>query len=136
MVETCQFVLTDESKWKAMSGDALDSVCGDSLMGPGYPALPPLCASSLDSALASNDLEQELRYLVTQHRRVRILINVLYLCNESLTVITLSELKLKESIHTTCMIGPSRKALIRADQGGYKVVQRCGDCPWTKYPSF
>lgn len=69
LVETCQFVLQDESKWKAMSPDAVNSVCSESTTGSVYPSLPPLCGTTLDGALVSNDLEQELRYLVMQHRR-------------------------------------------------------------------
>ena len=53
-----------------MSADALQSVCGEGVVSPGFPTLPPLCATTLDNALVSNDLEHELRFLVTQHRRV------------------------------------------------------------------
>jgi len=53
-----------------MSDDALRSVC-DAGVNPDWPSFPPLCASPLDAALVSNELEHELRSLVTQHRRVR-----------------------------------------------------------------
>lgn len=63
------FSLQNPSRWKAMSEEALRSVCA-----PGsttsLPPLPPLCASSLDPAAASNQLELELRFLVSEHRRV------------------------------------------------------------------
>ncbi|KAL5022137.1 hypothetical protein ScPMuIL_001292 [Solemya velum] len=66
-VEVCVFNLQDESRWKGMSHDAIRSVCG---MGSGtWPPLPPLCASSVDSSLVSNDLEQQLRVLVVEHRQ-------------------------------------------------------------------
>ena len=52
-----------------MSNDALRSVCGPAAI-PGWPALPPLCASTIDTALVSNNMEYELRALVMQHRRV------------------------------------------------------------------
>ncbi|XP_068998212.1 centrosomal protein of 76 kDa isoform X2 [Embiotoca jacksoni] len=56
------------SQWKAMSEEALKSVCA-----PGsttsLPPLPPLCAPSLDPAAASNQLELEMRYLVSEHRK-------------------------------------------------------------------
>jgi len=44
-------------------------VC-DAGVNPDWPSFPPLCASPLDAALVSNELEHELRSLVTQHRRV------------------------------------------------------------------
>lgn len=53
-----------------MSEEALKSVCA-----PGsttsLPPLPPLCAPSLDPAAASNQLELEMRYLVSEHRKVK-----------------------------------------------------------------
>eukprot|EP00105_Crassostrea_gigas_P015727 XP_011432820.1 PREDICTED: centrosomal protein of 76 kDa-like [Crassostrea gigas] len=67
-VEVCKFNLKNEADWKSMSQDAVLSVCG-----PGaslaWPSMPPLCCSSLDSALVSNDLEQQLRVMVYEHRR-------------------------------------------------------------------
>ncbi|KAJ8412653.1 hypothetical protein AAFF_G00116040 [Aldrovandia affinis] len=67
-VELCVFDLQNGSRWKAMSEEALRSVCA-----PGsttsLPPLPPLCASPLDPAAASNQLELELRCLVTEHRK-------------------------------------------------------------------
>ncbi|ELT93283.1 hypothetical protein CAPTEDRAFT_130762 [Capitella teleta] len=67
-VEVCQFHLRDEALWKAMSEDAIASVCGPG-SSPLFPQPPPLCANSLDAALVSNSIEQELRALVTEHRR-------------------------------------------------------------------
>uniref|UniRef100_A0A3Q1ESH5 Centrosomal protein 76 n=1 Tax=Acanthochromis polyacanthus TaxID=80966 RepID=A0A3Q1ESH5_9TELE len=67
-VELCVFDFQVESRWKAMSEEALKSVCA-----PGsttsLPPLPPLCAPSLDPAAASNHLELEMRYLVSEHRK-------------------------------------------------------------------
>ena len=68
-VDVCRFTLNDESRWKSMSPDAIQSVCQPGA-NPSWPSLPPLCASSLDAALVSNDMEQELRTLVTEHRWV------------------------------------------------------------------
>ncbi len=69
-VDVCHFDFHNESHWKAMSADALRSVCGSAAV-PGWPSLPPLCASAVDTTLLSNNLEYELRALVMQHRRVR-----------------------------------------------------------------
>lgn len=38
---------------------------------PSGPVFPPLYPPSVDSALVSNDMEHELRSLVTDHRRVK-----------------------------------------------------------------
>lgn len=57
------------SRWKAMSEEALKSVCAPGTT-TSLPPLPPLCASSLDPAATSNQLELELRFLVSEHRRV------------------------------------------------------------------
>ncbi|WAR13635.1 CEP76-like protein [Mya arenaria] len=67
-VEVCQFNLRDEARWKSMSHDAIMSVCASGST-PLWPQFPPLSSSSIDPALASNDLEQQLRILVTEHRR-------------------------------------------------------------------
>lgn len=69
-MELCVFELRDESRWKAMSEDAVRSV-SDLSSGSGWPALPPLCPSLLDVSLISNEMEQELRILISEHRRVR-----------------------------------------------------------------
>lgn len=67
-VELCVFDFQNQSRWKAMSEEALKSVCA-----PGsttsLPPLPPLCAPSLDAAAASNQMELEMRYLVSEHRK-------------------------------------------------------------------
>lgn len=68
-VEVCKFNLKNEADWKSMSQDAVLSVCGPGA-SPTWPSMPPLCCSSLDSALVSNDLEQQLRVMVYEHRRV------------------------------------------------------------------
>ena len=52
-----------------MSEDAITSVCGPGA-SPQWPMPPPLSASTLDTALVCNDLEQQLRVIVTDHRRV------------------------------------------------------------------
>lgn len=58
-----------------MSEEALKSVCA-----PGsttsLPPLPPLCAPSLDPAAASNQLELEMRYLVSEHRKVKLFLHI------------------------------------------------------------
>lgn len=67
-VELCLFDLHDECKWKPMSEEAIRSVCA-----PGsttsLPPFPPLCASLMDAAAISNDLELQLRVLVSEHRK-------------------------------------------------------------------
>ncbi|XP_034554580.1 centrosomal protein of 76 kDa [Notolabrus celidotus] len=67
-VALCVFDFQNQSRWKAMSIDALKSVCA-----PGsttsLPPLPPLCAPSLDAAAASNRLELEMRFLVSEQRK-------------------------------------------------------------------
>jgi len=67
-VEVCQFELQNETRWKSMSEEAIRSVCGPKLL-PSGPVFPPLYPPSVDSALVSNDMEHELRSLVTDHRR-------------------------------------------------------------------
>ncbi|KAL4235276.1 Centrosomal protein of 76 kDa [Mactra antiquata] len=67
-VDVCQFNLRDEARWKSMSNDAIMSVCGTS-SSQLWPQFPPLCAPSIDPSLASNDLEQQLRVLITEYRR-------------------------------------------------------------------
>lgn len=67
-VEVCQFELQNEARWKCMSEEALRSVCGPKIL-PSGPVFPPLYPSGVDSSLVSNDMEHELRSLVTDHRR-------------------------------------------------------------------
>ncbi|XP_032225955.2 centrosomal protein of 76 kDa [Nematostella vectensis] len=68
VVEVCQFELHNEALWKAMSEDALKSICGTKILPP-MPPLPPLFPPTIDSALISNDMEHELRSLVGDHRK-------------------------------------------------------------------
>jgi len=63
------FDVTDAARWKSMSEDAICSMCAPAV-SPDWPSFPPLSASPLDSAVVSNELEHELRSLVTQHRTV------------------------------------------------------------------
>ncbi|XP_030068263.1 centrosomal protein of 76 kDa [Microcaecilia unicolor] len=67
-VELCIFDLHDESKWKPMSEEAIKSVCS-----PGsttsLPPCPPFCASMIDAAAVSNEIELQLRILVSEHRK-------------------------------------------------------------------
>ncbi|XP_074540335.1 centrosomal protein of 76 kDa [Halichoeres trimaculatus] len=67
-VELCVFDLQNQSRWKAMSEEALKSVCS---LGSttSLPPLPPLRARSLDPDAASNKLELELRFLVSEQRK-------------------------------------------------------------------
>ncbi|XP_068615984.1 centrosomal protein of 76 kDa isoform X2 [Brachionichthys hirsutus] len=67
-VELCVFDFQNQCRWKAMSEEALKSVCTPGSTAS-LPPLPPLCAPSLDPAAASNHLELELRYLVSEHRK-------------------------------------------------------------------
>lgn len=67
-VELCVFDFQNQSRWKSMSEEALRSVCS-----PGFstslPPVPPLTAPSLDPAAVSNQLELEMRYLISEHRK-------------------------------------------------------------------
>ncbi|XP_055083583.1 centrosomal protein of 76 kDa isoform X2 [Periophthalmus magnuspinnatus] len=67
-VELCVFDFQNQSRWKAMSEEALKSVCfpGSSTS---LPPVPPLTAPTLDSAVVSNQLELEMRYLISEHRK-------------------------------------------------------------------
>ncbi|XP_072902913.1 centrosomal protein of 76 kDa isoform X2 [Hemitrygon akajei] len=67
-VELCHFDLNDESKWKPMSTEAIRSVCapGSSIS---LPPFPPLCAPTIDAAVASNEIELALRGLISEHRK-------------------------------------------------------------------
>ncbi|XP_053806408.1 centrosomal protein of 76 kDa isoform X2 [Vidua chalybeata] len=67
-VEVCVFDLHDESKWKPMSGEAIKSVCAPGATSS-VPPSPPLCASTIDAAVASNEIEVQLRILVSEHRK-------------------------------------------------------------------
>ncbi|XP_010637302.1 centrosomal protein of 76 kDa isoform X2 [Fukomys damarensis] len=67
-VETCVFDLNDESKWKPMSEDAIKSVCAPGAT-TSLPPFPPLCASSVDASATSNEIEMQLRLLVSEHRK-------------------------------------------------------------------
>nr|XP_042699052.1 centrosomal protein of 76 kDa isoform X4 [Chrysemys picta bellii] len=67
-VEVCVFDLHDESKWKPMSGEAIKSVCSPGAT-TSLPPFPPLCASTIDAAGISNEIELQLRILVSEHRK-------------------------------------------------------------------
>ncbi|XP_068860494.1 centrosomal protein of 76 kDa isoform X2 [Aphelocoma coerulescens] len=67
-VEVCVFDLHNESKWKPMSGEAIKSVCPPGATSS-VPPFPPLCASTVDAAVTSNEIEVQLRVLVSEHRK-------------------------------------------------------------------
>uniref|UniRef100_G1N9A1 Centrosomal protein of 76 kDa n=1 Tax=Meleagris gallopavo TaxID=9103 RepID=G1N9A1_MELGA len=54
--------------WKPMSAEAIKSVCSPGTASS-VPPFPPLCASAIDAAVTSNDLELQLRILVSEHRK-------------------------------------------------------------------
>jgi len=83
----CVFDVSDGSRWKAMSDDAIRSVCEPGV-NPDWPTFPPLSASPLDAALVSNELEHELRSLVTQHRRVGLYTSHVLTARQSLNPMT------------------------------------------------
>jgi len=66
-VDTCSFHLRDQSKWKSMSEDAIQTIC-DPTMISSLPSIPCLTQNIIDTSLASNDLERQLRLLITNHR--------------------------------------------------------------------
>uniref|UniRef100_A0A8D0HAR7 Centrosomal protein of 76 kDa n=1 Tax=Sphenodon punctatus TaxID=8508 RepID=A0A8D0HAR7_SPHPU len=67
-VEVCVFDLNNESRWKPMSGDAIKSVCSPGAT-TSLPPFPPLCASMIDAAVTSNEIELQLRILVSEYRK-------------------------------------------------------------------
>ncbi|XP_032731697.1 centrosomal protein of 76 kDa isoform X4 [Lontra canadensis] len=67
-VEICVFDLNDESKWKPMSEEAIKSVCAPGAT-TSLPPFPPLCASTIDASGTSNEIEMQLRLLVSEHRK-------------------------------------------------------------------
>ncbi|XP_017555926.1 centrosomal protein of 76 kDa [Pygocentrus nattereri] len=67
-VELCVFDFTDSSRWKAMSEEAVRSVCAPGSTSS-LPPTPPLCAPSVHPSEASNQLELEMRYLLAEHRK-------------------------------------------------------------------
>lgn len=68
-VDTCCFNLKDQAKWKSMSEDAIQTVCQPSFVST-VPYVPTLCQNPLDPTLVSNDLERQLKSLITLHRYV------------------------------------------------------------------
>ncbi|KAK1795146.1 hypothetical protein P4O66_010326 [Electrophorus voltai] len=67
-VELCVFDFADSSRWKAMSEEAVRSVCAPGSTSS-LPPTPPLCSPSIQSAEASNQLELEMRFLLAEHRK-------------------------------------------------------------------
>ncbi|XP_066539599.1 centrosomal protein of 76 kDa isoform X2 [Hoplias malabaricus] len=67
-VELCVFDFTDGSRWKAMSEEAVRSVCAPGSTSS-LPPTPPLCSPSVHPSEASNQLELEMRYLLAEHRK-------------------------------------------------------------------
>ncbi|CAF1509539.1 unnamed protein product, partial [Rotaria sordida] len=67
-VDTSVFRLTDQSKWKAMSVDAIASVNTPGLVLTA-PMMPHLMSNTLDPVALSNDIEKQIRALIIQHRK-------------------------------------------------------------------
>ncbi|XP_071785511.1 centrosomal protein of 76 kDa-like [Asterias amurensis] len=67
-VEVCRFDFHDESLWKSMSVDAIQSICAAGSQAS-WPSQPPLVPSPFDAALLSNEIELALRSLVSDHRK-------------------------------------------------------------------
>jgi len=63
----------DQSKWKAMSNDAIASVNTPGLVLTA-PIMPHLMSNTLDPVALSNDIEKQIRALIIQHRKVYIYI--------------------------------------------------------------
>jgi centrosomal protein CEP76 len=62
-VDTCIFHLNDSSKWKAISEDAINTIYNS------IQYFPLLCENEINSALFSNDLEGQIKLLITIHRK-------------------------------------------------------------------
>ncbi|CAL8286910.1 unnamed protein product [Merluccius merluccius] len=67
-VPLCVFDFQNASRWKAMSEEALRSVCAPGAT-TSLPPVPHLAAPSLQPAAASNQLELEMRFLLSEHRK-------------------------------------------------------------------
>lgn len=67
-IHVCSFKLKDESLWKSMSTEAINSVCGEGL-SPQPLSLVHLRPSSIEPIEKSFQLEAELRALVCDHRK-------------------------------------------------------------------
>lgn len=67
-VELCVFDFANGSRWKAMSEEAIRSVCVPGSTSS-LPLTPPLCSPSVVPNEASNQLELEMRYLLAEHRK-------------------------------------------------------------------
>lgn len=67
-IETCSFILKDQTKWKAMSEDAINTV-SSSLHVTTVPHLPLLCKNQFDPVLLSKSLEKELRLILYNYRK-------------------------------------------------------------------
>lgn len=52
-----------------MSEEAIKSVCAPGAT-TSLPPFPPLCASTIDASVTSNEIEMQLRLLVSEHRKV------------------------------------------------------------------
>lgn len=52
-----------------MSAEAIKSVCSPGSI-TSLPPFPPLCSSLIDAATESNEIELQLRVLVSEHRKV------------------------------------------------------------------
>merc|ERR1719383_204978 len=75
-VQVCAFDFLDESRWKSLSPEVIRSVCSSSVSNGAVIStwelasrLPPLMSSAFDAAILANDLEAELKMLITEHRR-------------------------------------------------------------------
>lgn len=67
-VDTCSFNVRDQSKWKAMSEDAINTVTSRSHVTT-IPNAPSLCKPSWDASLVANDLESELKLILVRFRQ-------------------------------------------------------------------
>jgi len=66
-VHVCSFDLYNEASWKKLNMDAIKSVCGMNVV-PAASSVFHLTPSTTDPILKSNQLENELRVLVYEHR--------------------------------------------------------------------
>lgn len=117
-LENCHFDFHNEAHWKSMSEAAVISVSSPGAL-VGWPTLPPLCASILDSSVASNDLEQEISALVANHRKDQGLTTVWDNNMSYLLTMALSAYEVERVTGVTCSNDDFQNAIRQAVPDGH-----------------